>query len=90
MKPDTKETLQYSTAIIGVLSGIIMCFLSFFLNNYDISGSVLGYLGEWLIFASGVFGFSLYLKTKFIEAETRMDKRIDDRFKELEENKKEE
>lgn len=78
MTSNTKENIQYGTAIVGLASGMIMCFLSFFLNEYNISGSVLGYLGEWIIFASGVFGFSLYVKTKFLEAESRMDKKIEE------------
>jgi len=90
MSADTKENIQYTTAITGLVSGIVMCFLSFFLNHYDISGSVLGYLGEWIIFASSVFGFSLYVKTKFLEAESRMDKKMTDRLNLIEEEIKDE
>lgn len=84
MKPNTKENIQYGTALIGLLTGIILCFLSFFLNNYNINGSVLGYLGEWIIFTSGVFGFSLYIKTKFLEAESKLDKKLKDEIDEIE------
>ena len=84
----TKENLQYGTAIIGLISGIILCFLSFFLNEYTIDGSVLGYLGEWLIFASGVFGFSIYLKTQLLEAESKITKEVEERL--LREKEKEE
>lgn len=77
----TKENIQYGTALVGLLSGVVMCYLSFFLNDYDISGSVLGYLGEWIIFASGVFGFSLYVKTKFLEAESRIEKNVDEKLR---------
>lgn len=90
MNSNTKENIQYTTAITGLVSGIVMCFLSFFLNQYEISGSVLGYLGEWIIFASSVFGFSLYVKTKFLEAESRMDKKMTDRLNLIEEEIKEE
>ena len=90
MNSNTKENIQYTTAITGLVSGIVMCFLSFFLNQYEISGSVLGYLGEWIIFASSVFGFSLYVKTKFLEAESRMDKKMTDRLNIIEEEIKDE
>ena len=90
MNSNTKENIQYTTAITGLVSGIVMCFLSFFLNQYEISGSVLGYLGEWIIFASSVFGFSLYVKTKFLEAESRMDKKMTDRLNLIEEEIKDE
>ena len=90
MKSEDKETIQYITAIGGFISGVVMCFLSFFMNNYEIAGSVLGYMGEMIIFASGVFGVSLYVKTKVLEAETRvkkeMEEEINDKFIGLEKN----
>lgn len=76
MTQNQKEISQYSTAIGGVLSGIIMCFISFFCNNYDIAGSVLGYLGEWLIFCAGVFGISIYVRTQVLEAKTQIEKEL--------------
>ena len=47
-----------------ISSGIILSFLSFFLNHYDIAESVLWYLAQALTFAGGVFGINIYFKAK--------------------------
>lgn len=78
MTNNTKETVQYSTAIFTLLTGIIMCFISFFLNEYDIENSVLMYFGETLIFCAGVFGVNLYINDKIMQSEQRIDKKIKD------------
>lgn len=78
MKNNTKETVQYSTAIFTLLTGIIMCFISFFLNEYNIENSVLMYFGETLIFCAGVFGVNLYINDKIMQSEQRIDKKIKD------------
>lgn len=88
MKPDnmnkslsTREKIQYYTAIIFLCTGVIMCFLSFFLNKYDIENGVLFYLGTTVTFCGAVFGLDVIIKNKVIEAETHIlehvDKRID-------------
>lgn len=78
MTNNTKETVQYSTAIFTLLTGIIMCFISFFLNEYNIEDSVLMYFGETLIFCAGVFGVNLYINDKIMQSEQRIDKKIKD------------
>jgi len=85
-----KENIQYTTAIIFLFTGIIMCFLSFFLNEYDIRTGALTYLGESVAFSSGVFAINLYVKNKVSEAETRINDRIERRIKEEETRYREE
>lgn len=70
MKSSTKELIQYGSAIAMILSGIVLAFLSFF-SNGDIVDGVLWYIAQALIYAGGVFGVSLYFKTKLGEFETR-------------------
>lgn len=53
MKSNTKDWIQYLTAIVMVSSGIVLAFLSFFLNHHDIESGVLMYVGEALIYAGG-------------------------------------
>ena len=77
MNNDTKTNVQYATAIGTLISGIIMCFLSFFLNKYMIESSVLMYFGEALVFCAGVFGLNLVIKNKIMEAETRINNKIE-------------
>lgn len=78
-----KEKTQYGTAIAALASGIIMCFLSFFLNKYSIEESALMYCGEMIIFCSGVFGVNLYIKNKVLEAEARINNKIDRKMKKV-------
>lgn len=76
MTNNTKETVQYTTAIGTLITGIVMCFISFFLNEYNIEDSVLMYFGETLIFCAGVFGVNLYINDKIMQTEKRMDEKI--------------
>lgn len=77
MTKDNKENIQYTTAIFTLLTGILMCFLSFFLHEYNIDDSVLMYFGQTLIFCAGVFGINVFIKNKVSEAESRLNNKID-------------
>lgn len=77
MEQNKKENVQYSTAITFLFSGIIMCFLSFFMNEYDIRSGALTYLGEAVAFCAGVFSINLYVRHKVKEAEDRLAHKID-------------
>lgn len=77
MKAERKENVQYITAIGFLITGIIMCFFSFFLNEYDVGTGALTYLGEAVAFTAGVFSINLYVKSRVSEAEARINKRMD-------------
>lgn len=81
MKSNTKDWIQYLTAIVMVSSGIVLAFLSFFLNHHDIESGVLMYVGEALIYAGGIFGVSLYFKTKLGDFESRATDRMESDIK---------
>lgn len=76
MQANTKEWIQYGTAVAMITSGIVLAFLSFFLNNYDIAEGVLWYISQALIYAGGVFGVSIYFKTRLGEFENRAKQEI--------------
>lgn len=78
MTPNQKEVTQYSTAVIMLLSGVVLAFLSFFLNNYDISEGVLWYISQALLYAGGVFGISAYFKSELGGFESKVEKRVKD------------
>lgn len=71
MTSNQKEWIQYSTAMLMIVSGVVLAFLSFFLNNYDIADGVLWYIAQALTYAGAIFGVSVYFKTKLGEAENR-------------------
>ena len=77
MKTERKENIQYTTAIIFLFTGIVMCFFSFFMNEYDVGGGALTYLGEAVAFCSGVFAINIYVKNKVHDAEMRLNDKID-------------
>lgn len=65
MRANTKDWIQYGTAIAMVGSGIVLAFLSFFLTaEHDITDGVLWYVAQALTFAGAVFGISVYIKSK--------------------------
>lgn len=56
-------TLRNVSAILTLLSGIVMCFLSFFVGGtHTVDGSVLMYFGQCLVYAGGIFSISGYAK----------------------------
>lgn len=67
MKTNTKEWIQYGTAIMMLVSGVVLAFLCFFLNNYNINDSVLWYTSQSLVYAGSIFGVSIYVRNKFAE-----------------------
>ena len=76
MKTNTKDWIQYGTAIAMVASGIILSFVCFFLNHYSIDDSVLWYVAQALVYAGSVFGVSVYIHTKFGEVKNEVKKDI--------------
>ena len=82
MTTNSKELIQYGSAIVMIVSGIILAFLSFFLNDYDIAEGVLWYIAQALTYAGAIFGVSIYFKTKLGEFESRTKKDIEEYIKE--------
>lgn len=76
-----KDKINYIVAFILIFSGIIMAFLSFFLNQYNISTGVLIYIAQCFVIGGGLLGASVYFRSKWIEFNTRADKEITDKIK---------
>lgn len=62
MKMDTKEKVQYGTAVVMIASAIILVFVSFFLT-FAIGGGVLTYVGEAFGGGLAIFGVASYFKS---------------------------
>lgn len=60
-----------------IASGIILAFLSFFMKG-EITDGVLWYVSQALIYAGGIFGVSIYFKTRLGEFEHRTRMVIED------------
>lgn len=86
MTSNSKEIIQYGSAIAMVVSGIILAFLSFFLNGYDIAEGVLWYIAQALTYAGAIFGVSIYFKTKLGEFESKTRKDLQEYIDKKEKN----
>lgn len=87
MTPNIRESLQYGTAITMVVSGIVLAFLSFFLNGYNISDGVLWYVSQALVYSGAIFGVNIYFKTKLGNFESKVKTDIADIVKQVKEGK---
>ena len=87
MTPNVREGLQYGTAIGMVVSGIILAFLSFFLNNYVISDGVLWYISQALVYSGAIFGVNVYFKTKLGNFESKVKDELARMLKQVKEGK---
>lgn len=86
MNERTKDWIQYMTAIILVLSGVVLAFFSFFLYE-DVKDGVLWYLAQALCFAGAVFGLQIYIRSKVGEAASDIFQRLQsERIREKEVN----
>ena len=86
MKQNTKDWIQYSTAIAMVGSAIVIAFVALILTSTIASG-VLIYIAQALCYAGGIFGVSLYFNTKLGEFETSAKKQIKDAIDEIKKDK---
>ena len=81
-----KEKLSYITSLIMIFSGILLAFLSFFLNAHNIATGVLSYIAQTFLVGGTLIGASIYLKSKWLE----FDSRIQDEITKLGDKKDEE
>ena len=89
MTTNTKEWIQYMTATGMIVSGIVMSFISFFMNG-DVADGVLWYMAQALTYAGGIFGVSIYFKTKLGSTATEIKDLIERKMRELKEETKDE
>ena len=60
-----KDNTMIVAALVTLASGIVLCFLSFFLDRqHVINSSVLWYFGQTLLYAASTFGLASYVKAK--------------------------
>ena len=60
-----KDNMMIVAALITLASGIVLCFLSVFLDcQHEIRSSVLWYFGQTLLYAASSFGLATYVKAK--------------------------
>lgn len=77
MKQNIKDWIQYGTAVAMVVSAIAIAFLAFVTTN-DIASGVLIYIAQALCYAAGIFGVSVYFRSKLGEFESAVKKKLDE------------
>lgn len=79
-----KDRVSYYVAFALLASGVLMAFLSFFLNAYNIATGVLLYIAQCFVIGGGLVGANVYFRSKWIEFDTRakeeINKQIQKRF----------
>lgn len=65
-----KDQIQYIIAIVLFVSGITIAFVSFFIT-FNIASGVLIYIAQAFITGGGIFGVSIYFRTKLGEFQSK-------------------
>ena len=80
-----KDRISYYVAFFLIGSGILLAFLSFFLNAYNIATGVLIYIAQCFVIGGGLVGANVYFKSKWIEfntsAKNEIEKELNKRFR---------
>lgn len=75
MTPGTKDKIQYSTAVVMLMSGVILTFCSYFMQG-DVVEGVLWYAGQTMVYAGSIFGVTMYVRVKSGELKNYIDRKI--------------
>ena len=71
-----KDRISYYVAFFLIGSGILLAFLSFFLNAYNIATGVLIYIAQCFVIGGGLVCANVYFKSKWVEFDTRAKNEI--------------
>ena len=85
MKQNTKDWIQYTSAMVLIASAIAMGFLSFILT-LDIGAGPLTYIGEALSAALALFGISVYMVNRFGQLRNELRTELDQIRREEQQN----
>lgn len=72
-----KDKIQYAMAIVLIAAGVLIAFLSFFLNAFNIATGTLIFIAQCFITAGGIFGVSIYFKSKIGEFSSSATQKIE-------------
>lgn len=75
MKQNTKDWMQYGSAVFLIISAVTLAFISFIVT-LTIGPGVLGWGALSLSAALAIFGVGMYFQNQFITLETKLKKNI--------------
>lgn len=65
MQRNTKEWIQYGSAIVVLTSGIVLAYVSYFTSQMrDVTDNVLWYFAQTLMYAGSIFGVAIAIDAK--------------------------
>ena len=74
MTQDSKDKIQYSSAILMLVSGVALTIAGFIVPPVgEISDSVLWFFAQTLIYAGSIFGIGIYVENRFRELTKKID-----------------
>lgn len=76
MKQNTKEWVQYMSAVALIVSAITLAFVSFLMTQ-DIGAGPLTYIGEALSAALGIFGVAAYFVNQMTQFKSEVRQQLD-------------
>lgn len=76
-----KDKISYAVAVIMIMSGILIAFLSFFLNQYNIATGILIYIAQCFVVGGSLLGAQAYFRSKWVEFNTNVKDEIDKQIK---------
>lgn len=66
MQKNTKEWIQYGSAVVVLLFAIVLVYISYFTSKTnDVTDNVLWYFAQSLMYAGSVFGVAIAIDAKF-------------------------
>ena len=72
-----KDKISFAVAIAMIASGILIAFLSFFLNAYNIATGILIYIAQCFVVGGSLLGAQAYFRSKWLEFNTNIKDEID-------------
>ena len=65
--------LAEASAVVMLLSGVVLTYLSFFLGGRgEVADSVLYYMAQCLVYAGSIFGVSVYMRRSMVEIRRKL------------------
>lgn len=66
MQKNTKEWIQYGSAVVVLIFAIVLVYISYFTSKtQDVTDNVLWYFAQSLMYAGSVFGVAIAIDAKF-------------------------
>lgn len=72
MKRETKDKIQYGSAVMVLVAGVGLSIASFVVSKGEIHESVLWFFAQCLMYSGATFGIAIYITDRFKRIETKL------------------